>query len=467
MSIKKTTIKVAKEGIKNLKKGNILDKKTIENLLDIADIVSDFTDVPQEVETALSILGAIVTPNPVSIGMAVYDSVELLQKWADEQRIINKEIEDDLRNKMGYMNYENMKFVGRDKTYVKVKMGEFKGLPKLQEGEKVTDMGFIVPAPPKTGIPWINELVKKSEDENTDGPTKKPKPNNEPKPDNEVKPHNEVKKVSREIIDVINITAQKVNIQGVINYTTNSMTPNSSPSAPQVVPDPIPEVVPPQAKGLMMQPLSSDGEEAATSETKGLMMQPISAADHVPDSLEKIKAPIHPDEQKKIDAEERKAMKKKLDDTKKTFGGMAKAAESFYKISGEKGGAAFELYKAFSIAEAGVATYNGATQAMTLPFPVNFAVAASIVASGIANIAQISAMQPGKKASGSSSGAPGVSSASKMISDELDSVRKKEEEEKKQKQVNIIVNGDVVDPDDWFRRNAASINKAMQDGVFA
>lgn len=443
MSKMKVPIKVAKKGIKKLKDLDVLDKKTTEDLLEIAEFAADLANVPQEIETALSILSAIVAPTPISIGAAVWESIELLEKWSKEQQSIIENQKRKLIEEIGEKEYIRRLNAVSDKTSVYTSKGRYEGLPSLKEGETIGSSGLIIPKPKDTG--WITTFIKKLEEKVA-----------------EEKNQKSISKPSEELITTLTINAQNVIVQGLTNPITDIGTGIPVGNWSQAAPVSVPEVIPPEARGLMM--------------------QPISAADYVPETLEGVEVAEKPSlsgiegikcpgkggrDPKKDAVAQKKEREDALKHTQQTFGGMAKASEAFYKISGEKGGAAFELYKAFSIAEAGVATYNGATKALAeLPFPVNFAIAASVVGAGIANIAQISAMQPGKKTSGSSNGSPGVGSASKMISEEFNAAKKKEEEEKNKKEVNIIINGDVVDPDDWFRRNAASVNRAMKDGVF-
>lgn len=70
------------------------------------------------------------------------------------------------------------------------------------------------------------------------------------------------------------------------------------------------------------------------------------------------------------------------------FSNLAVAAEAF----GKKG---FRAFQAFRIAEAIASTYAGAARALAdYPWPFSIAVAASVVAAGIANVAQIASAKP-------------------------------------------------------------------------
>lgn len=74
------------------------------------------------------------------------------------------------------------------------------------------------------------------------------------------------------------------------------------------------------------------------------------------------------------------------------FGNLASVAAAF----GKKG---FEAFKAFRIAEAIASTYAGAARALAdYPYPLSVAIAASVVAAGIANVATIASTKPGGQA---------------------------------------------------------------------
>lgn len=76
------------------------------------------------------------------------------------------------------------------------------------------------------------------------------------------------------------------------------------------------------------------------------------------------------------------------------FGNLADAAAAF----GKKG---FAVWKALKIGEAIASTYAGAARALAdYPWPYSIAVAASVVAAGVANVATIAAAKPGGQAHG-------------------------------------------------------------------
>jgi hypothetical protein len=77
-------------------------------------------------------------------------------------------------------------------------------------------------------------------------------------------------------------------------------------------------------------------------------------------------------------------------------GNMATALRDIYEASGQQSKAAFAAFKAFAIAEAIASTYLAANKALaSAPPPFNYALAASVVAAGLANVAKIAATGPG------------------------------------------------------------------------
>lgn len=111
--------------------------------------------------------------------------------------------------------------------------------------------------------------------------------------------------------------------------------------------------------------------------------------------ITKIKAAF---KQKELDDDKRKTAaqlalhEKYATGTAEIFGNLASVAAAF----GKKGFAAF---KAFRIAEAIASTYAGAARALAdYPWPYSIAVAASVVAAGIANVASIAAAKPAGQA---------------------------------------------------------------------
>jgi hypothetical protein len=151
--------------------------------------------------------------------------------------------------------------------------------------------------------------------------------------------------------------------------------------------------------------------------------------------------------------------------TDQMFGDMAAAAFQFYQNSGEQNKSAFGLYKAFAIAQASIATYQSAVEAYKsmVGIPIigpglAIAAAAAATAFGIARIGQISAMQPGGRASsGSGASAPSVPSSNQSVVNNNSNVNK-----------NVTINISASNPNTmaWVRDELApQLQKAINDGV--
>ena len=140
------------------------------------------------------------------------------------------------------------------------------------------------------------------------------------------------------------------------------------------------------------------------------------------------------------------------------LGNMAGAMQTFATLSGNSNKTLFGIYKAFGIAEAGVATYLAATKALAeVPYPFNFAAAAAVTAAGLANIARIASMQPGGGVSGANPLSPPSSGSVSNIRNETNNNSK-----------SIVVNvyGFVgMDKDAIARELAPAIEKAWKDDL--
>jgi hypothetical protein len=104
--------------------------------------------------------------------------------------------------------------------------------------------------------------------------------------------------------------------------------------------------------------------------------------------------------------------------TSDVFGSMTGAMEAFYSLSGNRATAAFELYKAFAIAETTINTYQAAVAAyksaaeIPLVGPVAAPIAAAAaIAFGIAQVAKITSAGFGGGISGGGASAPNLPSA--------------------------------------------------------
>ncbi|MCH7963735.1 MAG: hypothetical protein IH852_07335 [Bacteroidetes bacterium] len=144
-----------------------------------------------------------------------------------------------------------------------------------------------------------------------------------------------------------------------------------------------------------------------------------------------------------------------------SFAMMSGAAQAYYEAFGNAGRKGFGIYKAFAIGEAVMATYLAADKALgTVPFPFNIPVMASIITMGLANVAKISAMQPGS----SGGGVPSYSAPAlpgNVVNNQSTNTRNFD--------FNItIINQGNLDPDELdaiARQLIGSLRKAENDGA--
>jgi hypothetical protein len=148
-----------------------------------------------------------------------------------------------------------------------------------------------------------------------------------------------------------------------------------------------------------------------------------------------------------------------------TFGMLGSLATSLYNLQGQKGGAAFELMKAYRIGETAMNTYSaavGAYNAMaSIPIvgpALGAAAAAAAIAFGMAQVNAIRSMKPGGGVTGSvSAGVPSLSSVT--------SAPAAKEESKPTPIVNVHIYGNVVSQDEFAREIIPYITKAVSDGA--
>ncbi len=155
--------------------------------------------------------------------------------------------------------------------------------------------------------------------------------------------------------------------------------------------------------------------------------------------------------------------------THSAFGGMASIMGSFYELSGSQSKELFALNKAFSIGQAVINTYEGATKAIAQGGILGPIMAASVIAAGLANVAKIASTQPGSKSSGGSS----VGKITKPSLPSLNSVSSPQTSagnattnNNNQKTINVTITGDVVSPQKYVREVLGpELRKAVGDGA--
>ena len=151
--------------------------------------------------------------------------------------------------------------------------------------------------------------------------------------------------------------------------------------------------------------------------------------------------------------------------TADSFGMMGQAADTFFRLSGERNKAAFVAFKAFSIAEAIINTFNGATKALAQGGFFGFAMAAAVIASGLAHVAKIASTQPtsaGGAAGGGVSSAPVLQRSSAVTNNTTDN-------SSRSLTIKVYVNGVLTDGTDMTNlvrdHIVPEINKAIGDGM--
>lgn len=149
------------------------------------------------------------------------------------------------------------------------------------------------------------------------------------------------------------------------------------------------------------------------------------------------------------------------------FGNMAGAMQSFYEAGGQRSRAFFDLYKAFSIAETTISTYKAAANALEAP-PVGlgpvwgWALAATVIASGLARVAQIASTQPGGSAGGG--GISGGGYTMPQLPSSITNLNNNTQNSNSNQQVTINFYGG--NPDDaWWRKNVGYIQNLFKDNL--
>ncbi len=155
------------------------------------------------------------------------------------------------------------------------------------------------------------------------------------------------------------------------------------------------------------------------------------------------------------------------------MGTMASIAQSVYQLSDQKNKAAFQAYKAFSIAQTVIDTYKAAVGAFSalasIPYvgPIlGAAAAAAAIAFGMARVRQIQSMQPGGGAGGGG-GAASVSTPSIPSAPSVAAPTASQEDKKPtySPTVNVYIAGNVIDQDKFARELIPSITKAIADNA--
>ena len=144
-----------------------------------------------------------------------------------------------------------------------------------------------------------------------------------------------------------------------------------------------------------------------------------------------------------------------------TFGSLGDSLLQFAQLSGETNKGLFAAAKGFSIAQAIMNTYEGATKALAQGGFWGFAMAAAVVVAGLANVARIAAQQQTSNAAGASGASysqPALPSPrtiqNNSVSNSTQTVVHK----------TLNINGDVLDVQAWLRKNRSAIQRFFDDG---
>lgn len=151
-----------------------------------------------------------------------------------------------------------------------------------------------------------------------------------------------------------------------------------------------------------------------------------------------------------------------------SLGTMGDALLQFAQLSGNTHKGLFEAAKAFSIAEAIMNTYNGATKALAQGGFLGSFMAASVIAMGMANVARIAATQPGSRGGGSYGGG-GSGRISSYNANSVINNTNNNASNQSSYNVTINVNGKTIIGKNipaWVRDELTpEINKAIDDGL--
>jgi hypothetical protein len=155
-----------------------------------------------------------------------------------------------------------------------------------------------------------------------------------------------------------------------------------------------------------------------------------------------------------------KAKQKRIEQSIKTsLGNFA----YFFRVASEYNKSFFVAYKAFAIAEAIVATFLAATKAMAeVPYPYNFVAAASVIAFGLAQVAQIASQSIGGGVSGGTVGGGAVGTFPASPATGLPTSFGGDSDEERG-QVIINIYGDSINDEEYLERWAEKISEMVED----
>lgn len=169
--------------------------------------------------------------------------------------------------------------------------------------------------------------------------------------------------------------------------------------------------------------------------------------------------------QNKLTEIARQANQTRLDSYADTTSAIASLTDALFVFGGQKSKAMFNLNKLANIANATMATYAAANEALKsphLPYPANVAAAASVIAAGLANVARISSVRFGSTSAGGG-GSTGAASGGTPLRGGL------RDSERSGQPMNVTVQVNALDPSsvNWDRISqniADSLGRHLERG---
>lgn len=167
-----------------------------------------------------------------------------------------------------------------------------------------------------------------------------------------------------------------------------------------------------------------------------------------------------------------KAAKLKISASKMTLDNIIKTGKLMLQESSTRNKEIFRIVQAASIGKAIMGTYTGAAQALAeVPYPYNFAAAASVIAFGLAQVSQIASQSfdSGSTTGVSGGGAAGVPAVSPTTAPVVSTVGTSAllaETAEKRGTLNFFFEGDIIGDDQFIDDMVERINAAEDRDVF-
>jgi len=152
----------------------------------------------------------------------------------------------------------------------------------------------------------------------------------------------------------------------------------------------------------------------------------------------------------------------KTQSTQMAADNMIKTGKLLLASSMQGNKALFDVVKAASIGQAMMGTYTGAAKALAeVPYPFNFVAAASVIAFGLAQVAQISSQSMSSTGGGASAGVPAVSPTTAMPVADVGAPATSLSESKPS--TTIYIEGDFLNDKEALEKWAEKISELVED----